>query len=85
MESIIQKAIAKATGESVNAVVNGRVTSLSLEEATQALQWALETTVDEILASLREQLTEMQAHPKDQKHCYGFELAIDLVNDNFTE
>lgn len=81
-KDLIEKALSKATGLSQNDIKNAG--SVTVKQATEAIQWALDTNVDNILGSLREQLKDMN-DPRDQKHTYGFELAVNLVNDNFTE
>lgn len=83
-KDLIEKALAKATGLSQNDIKNGKSGSVTIKQATEAMQWALDTNVDNILGALREQLKDMN-DPRDQKHTYGFELAVNLVNDNFTE
>lgn len=84
MKDLIEKALAKATGLSQNDIKNGRSGSVTIKQASEAIQWALDENTNQILAALREQLADMN-DPRDQKHTYGFELAINLVNDNFTE
>jgi hypothetical protein len=83
-QDLIEKAIAKATGVSQNDVHAAAYLPITLKEVKDALQWALDEQVNKILGSLIEQLDDM-TDPRDMKHTYGFELAINLINDNFTE
>lgn len=80
MKDLIEQAIAKATGVSQNDVTNKVLKTLTLKQATEAIQWAVETNIDNLLGQLREAHADMN-HPKDMKHTYGFSLAIDIVND----
>ncbi len=80
MKDLIEKAIAKATGHSQNDVTNKVVKTITLKQATEAIQWAIETNHDVLLGQLREALEDMN-HPKDIPHSYGFSLAVDIVND----
>lgn len=78
MKKLIEQAIAKATGRAQADLVNGG--SITLDQAKEAIQWAIETHHDSLLGQLREAHADMN-HPKDMKHAYGFHLAIDIVND----
>lgn len=80
MKNLIEQAIAKATGVSQNYVANKVLKTLTLKQATEAIQWAIETHHDNVLGQLRKAHADM-THPKDMKHTYGFHLAIDIVND----
>ena len=88
MKNLIEKAIAKATGQSENRIAELLTfpdkVNIDMKEAKEAIQWAVDERTNDILGALRESLDDMNS-PKDLKHTYGFQLAIDIVNDNFFE
>lgn len=81
MKVLIEKALAKATG----AAQSNLPESVTIKQAKEALQWALEAQVDEILGLLRNRSSQMWDDNFDTERCKGFDDAVDFVNDNFTE
>lgn len=84
-QDLIEKALAKATGLSQNDIKNAKSGSITIKQATEAIQWALDERTDEILGTLREKSQQMWDDENDHYRCYGFDDAVNLVNDNFTE
>lgn len=90
-ENLSIKAIAKATTYSENAIKgiidssHSKMNGIDLRELAEAIQWAVDERTNDILGNLRSTLEQDMTHPKDLKHTYGFQLAIDLINDNYFE
>lgn len=82
---LIEKALAKATGLSQNNIKNGKSGSVTIKQASEAIQWALDERTNEILGALREESKQMWDNNYDTYRCHGFDDAVNLVNDNFTE
>lgn len=77
-ENLVEKALAKATGRSLNDILSGLSGSMTLEQAKEAIQWAIDERTNDILGTLREIKV-------GQEDYYGVYQAIEIVNDKFFE